>query len=114
MLGCVQITGDGNPIGHLDQVTKQATGWVAAGWSIDPDSNESIPVDVYVDGKLVIRTTADAGRADIAAIYSGWGPAHGFDAPLALSAGKHQICAYGINTGPGTTNPSLGCLTVHA
>ena len=43
-------------------MTKQATGWVAAGWSIDPDSNESIPVDVYVDGKLVIRTTADAGR----------------------------------------------------
>jgi hypothetical protein len=110
----VQITGDGNPIGHLDQVTKTATGWVAAGWSIDPDSNDSIPVDVYVDGKLVIRTTADAGRADVAAIYSGWGPAHGFNAPLALSAGKHQICAYGINTGPGTTNPSLGCLTVQA
>ena len=114
VLGCVQITGDGNPIGHLDQVTKQATGWVAAGWSIDPDSNDPIPVDVYVDGKLVIRTTADAGRADIAAIYAGWGPAHGFDAPLTLSAGKHQICAYGINTGSGTTNPSLGCVTVHA
>jgi SpoIID/LytB domain protein len=113
-LGCVQITGDGNPIGNLDQVTKTATGWVAAGWSIDPDSNDSIPVDVYVDGKLVIRTTADAGRADIAAIYSGWGPDHGFDAPITLSAGKHQICAYGINTGPGTTNPSLGCATVHA
>jgi SpoIID/LytB domain protein len=113
LLGCVQITGDGNPIGNFERVTNTSAGWVASGWTIDPDSNESIPVDVYVDGKLAIRVTADGGRADIAAIYAGWGPAHGFNAPLTLTAGKHQICAYGINTGPGTTNPSLGCLTVH-
>jgi SpoIID/LytB domain protein len=114
LLGCVSIRGDGNPMGNLERVTKQATGWVASGWSIDPDDNGPIPVDVYVDGKLASRVTADGARADVAAIYAGWGPGHGFSAPLSLAAGNHQICAYGINSGRGTTNPSLGCVTVRA
>jgi hypothetical protein len=117
-LGCVSMRGDGNPIGNLEHVGKQAagqpTGWVASGWSLDPDGNDPVFVDVYVDGKLVSRVTADGGRADVGAIYAGWGPGHGFSAPLNLTTGTHQICAYGINSGPGTTNPSLGCLTVHA
>jgi SpoIID/LytB domain protein len=112
-LGCVQITGDGNPIGHLESVTKGPTGWVANGWALDPDVFDPIPVDVYVDGKIAIRIAASVPRADIAAIYSGWGAPHGFSAPLSLTAGQHQICAYGINSGPGTTNPSLGCVSVH-
>ncbi|MDQ1509933.1 MAG: hypothetical protein QOG50_1777, partial [Actinomycetota bacterium] len=114
LLGCVSIRGDGNPMGNLERVSKQATGWVASGWSIDPDDNAPIPVDVYVDGKLVSRVTADGARADVGAIYAGWGPGHGFSAPLSLTAGNHQICAYGINSGRGTTNPSLGCVTVRA
>jgi SpoIID/LytB domain protein len=113
-LGCVSINGDSNPIGHLDSVSLNGGQWIAHGWAIDPDSNESIPVDVYVDGKLVLRTQANTSRPDVSSIYAGWGPAVGFVAPLKLSTGKHQICAYGINTGPGTTNPSLGCVTIHA
>ena len=112
-LGCVSMNGDGNPIGHLDAVAKQGGTWVASGWALDPDSNQSIPVDVYVDGKMVLRQPANASRGDVSRIYSGWGPAVGFTAPLNLTTGKHQICAYAINTGPGTTNPSLGCMTIH-
>lgn len=113
-LGCVSMNGDGNPIGHLDSVVSKGGAWTANGWALDPDSNQSISVDVYVDGKMTLRLPATASRGDVSRIYSGWGPGVGFTAPLNLTTGKHQICAYALNTGPGTTNPSLGCMTIHA
>jgi SpoIID/LytB domain protein len=114
LLNCLTLTGDGNPLGHLDRVARAADGgWSASGWAFDADSTSPIYVDVYVDGKLANRVVANGVRADVTALYSSW-PTTGFSAPVKLSPGQHQICAYGINTGPGTTNPSLGCVTIHA
>jgi SpoIID/LytB domain protein len=114
VLGCLSVTGDGNPIGHLEGASRGTSGtWTAGGWALDPDANAPIYVDVYVDGKFGNRVVANGSRPDVAAIYASW-PTTGFSAPVKLSPGKHQICAYGINTGPGTTNPSLGCVTINA
>jgi hypothetical protein len=31
---------------------------------------------------------------------------------VTAAAGKHTVCAFGINTGPGDTNTMLGCKAV--
>ena len=37
----------------------------------------------------------------------------GYEAAIpAVPAGSHEVCAYAINVGSGTTNPNLGCRTV--
>ena len=114
-LGCITINGNGNgnPLGHFEAVRQHGSSWVASGWALDLDSTSPVFVDIYVDGKLTVRTVADGNRPDVAAIYSAWGGTSGFTAPLNLATGSHQICAYAINTGPGTTNPSLGCIALH-
>jgi hypothetical protein len=48
----------------------------------------------------------------VAATYPAAGAAHGFTGYVRLTRGTHQVCAYAINTGQGTTNPSLGCRSV--
>jgi hypothetical protein len=45
----------------------------------------------------------------VAAVYPDYGAQHGFDLTLAVPAGAHMVCLYGINDGPGT-NPVLGCV----
>jgi SpoIID/LytB domain protein len=113
-LGCISMNGDGNPIGHLDAVSLQGATWVAQGWALDPDVTDPVFVDVYVDGHMVARVSANGPRGDVSAIYAGWSAGVGYSAPLNLTTGKHQICTYAINTGSGTTNPSLGCVTIRA
>jgi SpoIID/LytB domain protein len=113
-LGCLTVTGNGNPIGHLESVKRVIGGWQASGWALDPDVLNPIYVDIYVDGHLTKRTVASGNRPDVKAVYSGWAGTNGFSVPLSLTHGQHQICAYALNSGPGTTNPSLGCSTIRA
>jgi len=40
------------------------------------------------------------------------GPNHGFRLFTPTTGGKHQICAYALNAGPGTVNARFGCVTV--
>ena len=111
-LGCKTVTVmAGNPIGHLDVVQPNGAMW---GWAIDPDTTKPISVDVYVDGKMATRLAASQIRADVAGVYPAYGAAHGFSTVLSLSAGKHTVCAYGLNQASGTTNPQLGCQVVTA
>ena len=49
-------------------------------------------------------------RPDVAEAFPGFGPYHGYDANIPLPVGVHQVCVTAINTGPGATNRSLGCL----
>jgi len=65
-------------------------------------------VHIYVDG---VRTIVPTGgvRPDVAAVFPPLGAAHGFATFIGgLGAGAHGLCAYGINTGPGT-NALIGC-----
>ncbi len=115
-----------NPVGSFDSATigpalmpggklESIASALVSGWAIDPDSGTPIPVDIYVDGHMVMRVTADLVRWDVGTAYPGYGAAHGFSTTIPIaSTGSHTICAYAINAGPGTSNPSLGCHTLVA
>ncbi len=89
---------------------RSAGGVRVAGWAIDPDTAASIPVHVYV-GAVGSAITADGSRPDVGAVYPPYGASHGYIATLPAPAGPVQVCAYGINSGPGS-NVLLGCRTV--
>ncbi|QNE35089.1 hypothetical protein [Leifsonia shinshuensis] len=98
------------PVGNLELVQASAGKVRAAGWALDPDTADSISVHIYIDSAGT-PITANLSRTDIAAAYPGYGPLHGYDATVPASAGRHTVCAYGINTGPGG-HTLLGCGTV--
>jgi hypothetical protein len=102
----------GNPYGSFDHAVGQQGGVRIQGWTIDPDTTSPVVVHVYVDGVWAARYTADAARPDVGGAFPGYGDAHGFDAAVSAKAGKHTVCVYAINAGPGSTNPKLGCKAV--
>ncbi|HEY5049824.1 MAG TPA: glycosyl hydrolase family 18 protein [Acidothermaceae bacterium] len=113
-LGCTTVTvPSGNPIGHLESVVGAKGGFTASGWALDPNTASSIEVALYVDGAFALQQTASVSRPDIAADYPPFGAAHGFALPVTVKAGKHTVCAFGINVGRGDTNTSLGCEAVN-
>ena len=101
--------GAANPIGDINTV--EAAGGAARiqGWTLDPDSSESLAVHAYVDGAWGGAFTADVPRPDVGAAYPGKGDRHGFDIRLSLSQGRRNVCLYAINVGAGNDNTSLGC-----
>jgi hypothetical protein len=100
-----------NPFGALDGVRAKVGSAAITGWAIDPNTSSPVDVHVYVDGGPFAVVNANSPRPDIGQAVPGYGPNHGFRADLALPSGTHTVCAYGINTGPGT-NTTLGCKNV--
>ncbi len=112
-LGCRTVVGmSGNPYGDVNTATASPGGFQVAGWAIDPDVVDPIRMHVYVDGKFAGVTTADGIRNDVGAVYPAYGSKHGYSVKLTASGGKHDVCVYAINVGPGTSNPSVGCRSV--
>jgi GH25 family lysozyme M1 (1,4-beta-N-acetylmuramidase) len=112
-LGCRTIDARREPFGSLDSVTVANNGVRVRGWSLDPDTASSIPVHVYVDGRLARSATANTSRADVGAAFPGWGDGHGFDLVVPdLWIADHDVCVYAINVGLGGHNPLLGCRRV--
>ena len=99
-----------NPTGHLDIAAGTTDGVVVAGWAMDPDNRSArLNVDLYVDGHMRLRTYTWVLRADVARIRH-TGPAQGFSATVpGVTPGRHTVCAYALNIGTGTGNPSVGC-----
>jgi peptidoglycan/xylan/chitin deacetylase (PgdA/CDA1 family) len=92
-----------SPAGELSAAEGLEGGRVhAAGWGADPDAPDPMKVHLYVD---------DAFATEVLARSEGT-PGPRFDATLRARPGDHQVCAYGINIGPGGANPSLGCASV--
>jgi hypothetical protein len=100
------------PVGTVDNVSVAALSVTVGGWVIDPDTVAPVRVHMYVDGRAVAGLTADIPRADVLLAYPPATANHGFEWTATLPAGRHEICAYAINLGPGSTNPNLGCRTV--
>lgn len=99
----------GSPFGSIDVVTTTGPSTArVAGWAIDPDTRDPIDVHFYTDGVFSGSVRADAERSDVGAQYRGFGSLHGFDAEFAIPTSARQVCAWGINTGPGV-NLSFGC-----
>jgi hypothetical protein len=110
-LTCRTVTvTNATPIGSVDSATGTVGGVRVAGWALDPDTTDSIPVHVYLDGKAVRAVTANGNRPDVDRAY-GKGAAHGYDVTVPAAVGSHQVCVYAINT-PAGTNPQLACRTV--
>ncbi len=99
------------PVGNFESLTLSGTTATATGWTLDPDTDASIEVHLYVNGvgKAYI---ANKARPDVGNAYPSLGAAHGFSEQLALNPGNNTVCAYGINTGPGG-NTTLGCRSVN-
>jgi hypothetical protein len=111
-LGCRTVVVGGDPFGALDVVTAVGPGTVrVAGWALDPDANGPSTVAVYVGAQGAWFPTTVA-RPDVNAAFPLWVGPRGFDLHLPASAGAHDVCAYAINEGSGTTNTLLGCRRV--
>ena len=78
------------------------------GWALDPDVNGPIPVDVYLDGNYAGQVLANQPWSDGVLVHNG----HGFSASHGVSPDSHQVCAYAVNEGPGTSSPLLGCISL--
>ena len=94
------------PYGVIDSIIPSATGVTVSGWTVDPDTTASTDIHVYIDG-VGVAARADQVRPDVAAAF-GMGDRHGYAYAKPLSAGAHSLCAYAINTGPGS-HTLLGC-----
>ncbi|MFB9664730.1 hypothetical protein HP467_07850 [Curtobacterium albidum] len=102
-------TGGNAPTGAITSV---ATGYqraVVTGWAVDPDTTDPIRTDFYVDGKGAASTTADVVTPSLADSLGAGNTRHGFSVTITgLSAGAHQVCAWGINAGAGS-NAQFQC-----
>jgi hypothetical protein len=110
-LGChTVVVPSGSPTGYLDVATGGPASVSVAGWAADPDTRDPIDVHIYVDDHGV-AVRADRDRPDVGVVFPDWGPTHGFTAVIPTSPGRHTVCAYGIDVGPGE-NALLGCRDV--
>ena len=115
--GCKTIAvHNATPFGYLDSVSSPAAGKIAVtGWAADSSAKTtSIQVNIYAAGTVVGSLMANQSRPDVAAVYPSYGAVHGFSGTFAVPAGAKQVCAIGVNFGPGVQdNPQLGnCYTV--
>jgi glucose/arabinose dehydrogenase len=113
VLGCTTVVIGGSPFGSLDSVRTGSGTLRVAGWAIDRDLATPDAVHIYVDGKLKTVATANLTRGDVGQRFPLYGASHGFDVTVPAAAGRHRVCAYGINlAGPGG-NATLGCVTTN-
>lgn len=100
------------PIGSLDAVFADGDGIRIRGWVADPDTAAPIQLSVSSEQRL-LKPMADLPRPDVAAVYPGLGPNHGFDFRYpGLAPGPRQICVWAENVGRGAKGRLLGCRTI--
>ena len=92
------------PFGAVEGLTATSV----RGWAADADTTSPISVRVTVDGTVVKTAVAALERPEMASRYPGVGTAHGYDIPLRVPAGTHQVCVVGVNVGAGS-DASTGC-----
>ncbi|WP_341975319.1 hypothetical protein LTA6_003680 [Microbacterium sp. LTA6] len=111
LLGCRSVTAkSGSPVGSVPTAKAVSGGVKVTGWALDPDTVSPATVHVYVDS-VGVAASANLARTDIPAAYVAYGKNHGFDVTVNAAAGSHNVCVYGINSGPGG-NVQLGCSVV--
>jgi hypothetical protein len=112
VVGARQVLVGGNPFGNFEAAVTGFGGVVVRGWAIDPDTAGPIPVHVFIDGRKASEGLADVSRPDVAAAHPLYGADHGFDFWTGIGPGRHEVCVFAINQGPGNDNPMLGCRVV--
>lgn len=111
IVGCRDLDmPSGLPVGVIDIAVATASGIVAAGWVIDPDTTASVDVVIEVDGVSVVAP-ADRPRPDLVQGAPGYGVRHGFQVTVAAVTGPHLVCVFGVDAE--TRGRSLvGCVVV--
>ena len=100
-----------NPFGALDGLHRLPGAIAVGGYAVDPDTSDPIDVHVYLDGAYATAGRAADG-AGTASARTTTGGDRRYTLPVRVgTAGRHTVCAYGINAGPGTANSLLGCST---
>jgi hypothetical protein len=56
---CALAQGPGNVVGHIDRVTFDGTNGVISGWACQQGRRESIVVQVFADGEILVSGKAD-------------------------------------------------------
>ena len=107
-LGCRFLSGD--TYGSLDRTQRRPGALVVRGWAIDPDTSNSVPIHVYVDGVGAAVGRANLVRNDVGSANPGYGNAHGFELTVPVT-GNRGVCVYAIST-LGKRNITLGCTRV--
>ncbi len=92
------------PFGAFEGLTATAV----RGWAADADTTSPISVRVTIDGVVVKTAVAGLERPEMGSTYPGIGTAHGYDIPVRVPAGTHQVCVVGVNVGAGS-DASTGC-----
>jgi L,D-peptidoglycan transpeptidase YkuD (ErfK/YbiS/YcfS/YnhG family) len=107
------IAASHNPSGSFDSATALGSGRTQLrGWAVDPDAPATATrVDLYIDHRGLGPMLTGAYRPDVARARD-VAVNRGFSTVITTTAGRHVICLYAINRGPGTTNPALGCKAV--
>lgn len=110
-LGCRTVVAmSGPPVGVVDSVAVVDGQIAVKGWAFDPDTSDPIAVRIAVDS---VETTvlADQSRPDIAAAYPAYGSLHGYSQSVSATPGRHTVCVYAVNSGPGADS-LRGCKDV--
>jgi hypothetical protein len=103
--------GSDKPFGSLDVVQRGANSASVGGWAIDPNTTASTAIRVFVDSTVYAIPNATGVRNDVAAVFPGFGPTHGFGGTVPVGPGSHRICVWAINLGPGG-HGLIGCRDV--
>lgn len=102
---------DAIPVCAYDVATGGVNSVYVRGWAFDPDTpNESVRVQVYMDGVCIGSGIANTLREDVNAVY-GCGNYHGFDITVPVTVtetGTHSIEVYALNTNANGDNKYLG------
>lgn len=99
----------GPPIGFVDNVSPAPDGFVVTGWALDPDGTAPLTVRARVDGGPPTSTVANRPRADVGAVFPGWGEARGFAMFVPAAVGTRRVCVEAV--GLQGESSSLGCTT---
>ncbi|MFP5250978.1 MAG: hypothetical protein ACLGHD_01250 [Actinomycetes bacterium] len=113
LLACRDVVvRSGSPDGRLGSNVELQDGQITvSGWAIDFDTVDPILIHIYRNGVMQSSVLADLSRPDVGQVFPGYGDAHGFTATVPAAEGTTEICAYGIDVGPGR-NALLQCRTV--
>ena len=116
-LGCAKVTvPTGPPIGTGEPAGNPPGKVTLSGWAIDPDTIGPIEVIVRLDGQpggtKQVRTVANGTWPGLNNGFPGYGNQHRFAVEIASVKGVHNLCAYGVNQGPGADSV-LSCQRVN-
>ncbi len=97
------------PFGGFDPLSSDGETISVSGWVVDPDSDRSVKVHVYIDDVVTASVTANSSRPDVAAEFPSVSANHGFSQDFPVPQGNHKVCVYAIGVGGTATNVLLGC-----